>query len=216
MARKPTSKRPPKKADVKAAAARAEARSKGKPIEEPKVDIDPTIVMAEEIRSKMGRTPEYKPEFAARAKEACFRGATDSELAEMFGVHRRTIYRWKQDHLDFCHALIVGKELADDRVERSLYEKAVGYEIETEKIFCFQGIITRAQTIEHIQPDKGSIEMWLASRRTDKWRKVERHEHTGKDGGPIAHTDETDKMSLARWIAFHLTAQQPDGDEAIH
>jgi hypothetical protein len=144
------------------------------------------------------------------------KGATDSELAEMFNVSRRTIYRWRLQHEDFCHSLVVGKELADDRVERSLYEKAVGYEVEVEKIFCFQGMITRANTVEHVQPDKGSIEMWLAARRSDKWRKIDRMEHTGKGGGPIAVTDESDKMALARWIAFHLTTPPTSDGEAVH
>lgn len=144
------------------------------------------------------------------------RGATDSEIAKMFGVTRQTIYRWKIEHEEFCYALIVGKEIADDRVERSLYEKAVGYEIEVEKVFQYQGEIVRATVVEHVQPDKPSIDMWLASRRTDKWRKTERIEHTGKDGGPI---ETTDTLSLARWIAYQLTAAEADVDgdgDAVH
>lgn len=45
---------------------------------------------------------------------------------------------------------------------------------------------------------------------------VDRKEVTGKDGGPIAITDETDKLSLARWIAYHLTTDTPDDGEAVH
>ena len=215
MARKPSKPRRPKKADIKAAAARAEARSKGEPVETPKAAIDPLIMLAKEIRER-GRPSAYKPEFATQAKHACMKGATDSELAALFDVDCRTIYRWKLQHEDFCQALIVGKEIADDRVERSLYQKAVGYEIEVEKLFPYKGRVIRETVVEHVQPDKGSIEMWLASRRTDKWRKVDRYEHTGKDGGPIAVADESDKLSLARWIAYQLTAETPDSDETVH
>jgi hypothetical protein len=38
-------------------------------------------------------------------------------------------------HVDFCRALKTGKEQADDRVERSLYQRAVGYTYESCKIF---------------------------------------------------------------------------------
>lgn len=146
------------------------------------------------------------------------KGATDPELGEIFGVDRRTIYRWKIEHEEFCHALIVGKEIADDRVERALYEKAVGYELEVQKLFHHQGEITRATVIEYVQPDKGAIEMWLASRRAAKWRKVDRHEVSGPDGGPI-EVAAIDKIKLARWIANELTTarklQQPPED-SVH
>lgn len=215
MARKPAKSRRPRKGDIKAAADRAEKRAKGEKIEEPKVDVDPVIITASEIRR--GRPTDYKPEFAEQAKVACIKGATDSELASLFGVDRRTIYRWKLQHEEFCHALVVGKEIADDRVERSLYEKAVGYEIEVEKLFPYKGTVIRETVIEHVQPDKGSIEMWLASRRTEKWRKVDRLEHVGKDGGPIEIADDTDKLALARWIAFHLAGSLAEQDEeSVH
>lgn len=191
MAHKP---RKVSKDTIKANADKAAKRSAGEEIVEAVAPIDPPIMKASEIRER-GRPTEYKRSFAEQAKIACMKGATDSELAAMFGVDRRTIYRWKLQHEEFCHALIVGKEIADDRVERSLYEKAVGYEIEVEKLFHFQGHITRATVVEHVQPDKGSIEMWLASRRTDKWRKTERLEHTGADGGPIETRSATDEIA---------------------
>jgi hypothetical protein len=40
---------------------------------------------------------------------------------------------------------MVGKGLPDDKVERSLYQRAVGYSYSTGKIFHHQGTITRAQ-----------------------------------------------------------------------
>jgi hypothetical protein len=76
----------------------------------------------------MGRPTKFKPEFVAQAEKLCQLGATDQDIADFFEVDLRTIYRWKASHEDFCHALRSGKEVADERVERSLYQKAVGYE----------------------------------------------------------------------------------------
>ena len=44
----------------------------------------------------------------------------EGRLAAFFEVSTRTIHRWKHEHPEFCHALKVGKEDADARVERSL------------------------------------------------------------------------------------------------
>jgi hypothetical protein len=124
-----------------------------------------------------GRPTEYKPEFAAQAEKLCALGATDMELAEFFGVTDRTIYRWKHSHDDFCQALKVGKDALDDRVERSLYQRAVGYSFNSEKIFHFQGSITRADTVEHVPPDPGAAMSWLKNRRGGAWRDKQEVEH---------------------------------------
>jgi hypothetical protein len=43
---------------------------------------------------------------------------------------------------------------ADDRVERSLYSRAVGYSCDAEKIRCDKnGKVTRVQYVEHVSPD---------------------------------------------------------------
>jgi hypothetical protein len=47
-----------------------------------------------------------------------------------------------------------GKAEADNRVERSLYERANGYSYDAVKIFCDKnGNITKVPYIEHVPPD---------------------------------------------------------------
>lgn len=108
---------------------------------------------------------------------------TDEELARFFDVHVATIYRWQATFPEFCEALKVGKAAPDDRVERSLYHKAVGYTFESEKIFNYQGEIVRAKCVEHVPPDTTAAIFWLKNRRKDDWR--DRHEHTGADGSAL-------------------------------
>lgn len=134
---------------------------------------------------KSGRPPVYKPEFAQQAAKLCQLGATDHELAQFFEVDTRTIYRWKNSHPEFCQAVIAGKENADERVERALFNRAVGYTFESEKVFQYQGVIVRADTLEHVAPDPGAAMNWLKNRRPDKWRDKQEHEHTGPGGASL-------------------------------
>ena len=129
--------------------------------------------------AERGRPTDYKPEYAEQAAKLCALGATDFELADFFKVDTRTIYRWKNVHDDFCQALIVGKENSDTRVERALFNRAVGYSYESEKIFQSQGEIIRAATVEHVPPDPSAAKLWLTNRKPNDWRdRVEQH-HSG-------------------------------------
>ena len=134
---------------------------------------------------KGGRPTAYKPEFAEIARRACQIGYTDQELAELLEVSVRTLSNWKHEHDEFLQALKAGKEVADDRVERSLYEKAVGFRVEAVKIFMPAGAKkpVYAPFIEHHAPDTTAGIFWLKNRRPDLWR--DKHELTGPNGGPI-------------------------------
>lgn len=127
-----------------------------------------------------GRPTDYKPEFAEQAAEMCMGGATEPELAEAFGVNVAQIYRWRYRYPEFRSALKVGRDDADERVARSLYERAVGYSRKAVKIMQFQGEVMRVPYIEHIPPDPGAAKLWLSNRRPQEWREKIEHEHSGK------------------------------------
>lgn len=126
-----------------------------------------------------GRPTDYKPEYAEEAAKLCEQGATDKELADYFGVATSTIYAWRNAHSEFSEAVIAGKENADARVERSLYNRAVGYTFDSEKVFQFQGEVIRASTLEHVPPDPGAALNWLKNRQPGKWRDKQDVEHHG-------------------------------------
>lgn len=134
-----------------------------------------------------GRPSDFRDEFVAQAEKLCRLGATDIELADFFEVDVRTIYRWAQSREVFCQALKAGKEACDDRVERSLYIRAVGYTHDAVKIFMPANAEAPvyAPYREHLAPDVGAAKMWLSNRRGDVWREKQTHEHTGKDGAPL-------------------------------
>jgi hypothetical protein len=117
-----------------------------------------------------GRPSKYQASFARQAEKLCALGATDEDLANFFEVGIRTIANWKSQHEDFLQALKGGKTEADDRVERSLYQRAVGYTFDSEKVFNNKGEIVRAQTREHCPPDVTAQIFWLKNRRPEDWR----------------------------------------------
>lgn len=128
-----------------------------------------------------GRPTDYKDEFARSAEKLTALGATDIELADFFEVNVRTIYRWKHDHDEFCHALNKGKDKADERVINSLYQKAVGYEQEAVKIFMPGGATepVYAPYREKIAPDTTAAIFWLKNRKPEQWRDKQEVSHTG-------------------------------------
>lgn len=139
---------------------------------------------AEAAEPVQGRPSEWRPEMVEQARIACKLGATDHELAEAWGVCRRTVYRWRIEHPELVEAMAVGKDHADERVMRSLYLRAVGYSFESEKIFNDKDNgISRAPCVEHVPPDTVAAIFWLKNRRSDDWR--DRKEVTGANGQPL-------------------------------
>lgn len=118
----------------------------------------------------IGRPPSYKPEYAKQAKKLCELGATDQELAQFFEVSLGTLLKWKASHDPFTEALKSAREVADNRVERSLYARALGYSHPAVKFFNEKGKIVRADYIEHYAPDTAACIFWLKNRMPLVWR----------------------------------------------
>jgi len=108
------------------------------------------------------------------------RGWTDAEMAEFFGVDRATWYRWKASDDAFCDALKDWKAEADARVERSLYERAIGYEHPDVHVSSFRGKVTLTPIVKRYPPDTTAMIFWLKNRDTDNWRDKQEVDHGGQ------------------------------------
>jgi hypothetical protein len=139
------------------------------------------------VGDPIGRPRTYQPEFCEQATKLCALGALNREVADFFGVTVKSIERWCHAYPEFAEAMRMGKEPADDRVERSLYHRANGYSYEAVKIFMPAGAREPVIVpyIEHVPPDPASMIFWLKNRRKWQWSDRVNHEHTGPDGGPI-------------------------------
>lgn len=149
----------------------------------------------------MGRPPKYDPRFCEIARTMSAMGATDQELAEAFKVDVFTIRRWQVTHADFCSAVKVGTTECDERVVRSLYQRAVGYSYAATKIMQYEGSPIRVDYVEHIAPDIGAAKHWLHNRRKTDWNP----EQTNVNLSGTVKTDSDGSVAeLARWVAYTL------------
>lgn len=128
----------------------------------------------------MARPSKFKPEFIQQAEKLCRLGATDLEIADFFEIDVRTLYRWKGDNEAFCQALKVGKDVADERVERSLFARANGYEHEEVDIRVVGGGIVQTPIRKFYPPDTTACIFWLKNRKAGEWREKQEVEHSGE------------------------------------
>ena len=169
------SKHAPDPASIKRAADRAEATAKGEEIAPDYTPLDPPVALPVEL-TKRGRPPDYKPEYAEQAQKLYSYGFTDEEIADFFDVTIRTIYRWQTKYPEFRQSVVLGKSPVDDRVERALFHRAVGYTYERTKYIKVGDVSTPILVKEHLPPDTAAALAWLKNRRPDKWRDVHQYE----------------------------------------
>ena len=168
-------------------------------------------------KEKSGRKSLFRVAYVKQAQKLCELGATVQDLAEFFGVKRKAIWAWGHAHPAFRAAIVLGKAPADDRVEMSLYHRAVGYDHDSVKIFWPAG--AKAPVIvpytEHVPPDISAIKYWLKNRRKEQWRDKLDHVIGGDPDAPLhdhAHALEYIEGQLAGIAARQLANKDPDGD----
>lgn len=143
------------------------------------------------------------------AAKLCAQGFTDKELAAFFEVSEKTIYNWCAQFPEFLQSLKVGKEDADNRVERSLYHRATGYSHPAVKIFCDPktGKKEIVDFVEHYPPDTTACIFWLKNRRPAEWREKTEVVH---------RSEEADWNEIAERLAtaYNLPIEQVKADMA--
>lgn len=135
-----------------------------------------------------GRPSKYKPEYAKEAAKLCALGATDAQLADFFEVAIATINLWKIEHPEFSESIKVPKEQANERVEQSLYRRAMGYEHDEVDIRVIEGRVVQTPIRKYYPPDTTAAIFWMKNRRPAEWREVKAVELTGAEGGPLNHS----------------------------
>lgn len=106
----------------------------------------------------------------------CRDGYNDEAIAAMMGINPRTLYKWKQKYGQIEQAMLINKNLADARVEKALYDRALGVKVHkvTHEITIDpktgKRTVKTYETDEEIPPDYRSISFWLRNRRPETWR----------------------------------------------
>lgn len=134
------------------------------------------------------------------------KGATDEEIAEAFHISVRTLHRWKKSHPELLTALEEGKDVADAKVKRSLYQRAVGYEAKEVTQIIVQDPATGTQrvsktqvTTKHIVPDTMACMYWLNNRSKGEFSQRQEVTLGGSvRTSPMEKLTEDELRSLAR------------------
>lgn len=156
---------------------------------------------------------EHRIDMLRRAKECGKAAMTDYEVGEEFGVTAATISRWVSEDPAFASALMLGSDLANERVERALFHRALGYSYRTEKIMTRTlpdgggSEVVRVPHVAHVEPNITAQIFWLKNRRPDLWRDVVDHNVQGK-------VDVDAKAEDPRTLAMALLAVMREAVEA--
>lgn len=120
---------------------------------------------------------EYNPQtYPDWAWSLAVQGKTIKEIGDAMGVSRATVNRWIADNPEFKEAVNQGRDSADAKVERSLYQRATGYTYKERKIVNVldsngKPIPARIETTEkHVPPDTTAQIYWLKNRQRDRWK----------------------------------------------
>lgn len=135
--------------------------------------------------SKEGRPTKYDPKYNDQVYKLALLGATDKELADFFEVTESTLNLWKLKHPDFSESLKKGKVQADAQVGARLFERALGFEHDSEEIKVVSmgkegSVVERVPIRKVYPPDTTAAIFWLKNRQSDKWRDKQEVQHSGE------------------------------------
>lgn len=151
----------------------------------------------------------FLPDHLDQVRAIAMRGFDEDQISELFDISTRQLGLWKAQYPSFKEALEAGYTDADAAVLSALYQSAVGYTHDEEKIFQWDGEIIRADTIKHYKPDINAIKMWLTNRQDKHWRDRKETKHSGDADAPIGLRDETKLEVMSSILA--LIKPKPDG-----
>ena len=118
----------------------------------------------------IGRPTRFHPDMCEEAHNYCLLGATNDELADFFSVSPSTIDNWIAGHRDFESAVKSGRVVADAKVARGLYARAVGYERKVEREVILGGELKPVTSTVHYPSNVQACIFWLRNRRRRSWR----------------------------------------------
>lgn len=104
-------------------------------------------------------------------------GATKRKIAEVLGIHIKTLWEWGKEHPEIEDALARGKDLVDYKVENALLKAACGYT--KVKTVTYVGTVKSNKNREiggerieeEVGPNVTACLAWLNNRRPDKWKR---------------------------------------------
>lgn len=149
-------------------------------------------------KGQLGAPTKYREEYCEQALRLCLLGATNEELAQAFHVATSTIQEWINNHHDFSASVQEGRQIADAKVAERLYQRALGYEHDSEEIKVINDEVVRVPTRKQYPPDTAAAFIWLKNRRPSQWRDKQEIAHTADV--TVRRTEELDEIYERRML----------------
>ena len=138
------------------------------------------------MANAVGRPTLYDPnKHPQEAEYYASEGLINQEIAQSLGIGTTTMREWRDKYPEFEAAIKRGKKVADDKVEKSLYKRAIGQYVEEVKTTSDGDKTIKIEKTQKYISDTTAMIFWLKNRCPDKWRDKKETELTGKDGDPI-------------------------------
>jgi transcriptional regulator with XRE-family HTH domain len=118
----------------------------------------------------MGRPSKFTPELIEQVEKLAKLGLTDEELADVLDIATSTLYEWKKNEPQFSEAIKRGKAIADANVADRLYQRAMGFEHDSEEIKVVDGEVERVPIRKIYPPDSVAAIFWLTNRQPGIWK----------------------------------------------
>jgi hypothetical protein len=127
------------------------------------------------MATRAAKAPARKPAAKKTGRPSKFDGRllglTNSEMAKVLGVATSTFALWIRDQQTLRDAIARGRDAADGKVARGLYERACGYSHPEVVITSYQGDIQKTRVTRHYPPDTQAASIWLRNRQPQRWRR---------------------------------------------
>jgi transcriptional regulator with XRE-family HTH domain len=166
------------------------------------------------IEGKRGRKSKYDTHVYPRLEEIghwCREGLTEEEMCKRLGVSVSSFNEYKNQFSELLEVLKVNREIADYRVEDSLYMRALGYEYEEETFEEFEidkpylngageWVKTELRLTKKVKkkqaPDVTAQIFWLKNRKPEMWRDNKILEHSGETTHNIKSEPDLSNLSV--------------------
>lgn len=113
-------------------------------------------------------------------------GCSRDQVAAVLHLKVDELDKWLQSYPSFKAAWTEGGDFADGQVAARLFQRAIGFYADEDKIFCNKdGEVTVVKTREYFPPDVAAQKLWLINRQQRHWKDRQSNEFTGPDGSAL-------------------------------
>jgi len=140
-------------------------------------------------KNPVGRPSKFDTIDKKQLKVLVQKGFTTKEIAEFFSINPETFFEYLKTRPEFSNTLKDWKQEADEKVEKCLYQRAIGYEydevvyeksavgglglkLSDDEIKEIKHVNTNKVkiTVKKVLPDVTAQIFWLKNRKPKEWR----------------------------------------------